>query len=80
MFMAGSQSMLYSGVVFPLSGQVLTTGHCSIPGIQPLNCNAFANVLSLMLHSLFNFSKTAIAIDTIINQKKFNDGVDESKS
>ena len=29
--------------------------------------------------SLFTFSKTAIAIDAIINQKKFNEGTDESK-
>lgn len=27
----------------------------------------------------FHFSKTAIAIDTIINQKRFNDGTDEKK-
>jgi len=32
-----------------------------------------------MKFALFYFSKTAIAIDTIINQKKFNEGTDESK-
>ena len=28
---------------------------------------------------LFSYSKTSIAIDTIINQKRFNDGTDEKK-
>ena len=42
----------------------------------------FAFVLVLVLHILrfiFNCSKTAVAIDTIINQKRFNDGDDEKK-
>ena len=43
---------------------------------------AFAFVLVLVLHVLrfiFNFRKTAVAIDTIINQKRANDGNDEKK-
>lgn len=28
---------------------------------------------------IFSYSKTSIAIDTIINQKRFNDGTDEKK-
>lgn len=31
------------------------------------------------VYSLFFYSKTAIAIDTIINQKRFNEESDESK-
>ena len=38
------------------------------------------NFVCCFLNNLFAFSKTAIAIDTIINQKKFNEGTDESKS
>ena len=36
--------------------------------------------MCIIKFALFDFSKTAIAIDTIINQKKFNEGTDESKS
>ena len=36
-------------------------------------------MLLINQHNCFFYSKTAIAIDAIINQKRFNDGADEKK-
>ena len=37
-----------------------------------------SDLLLLTSYDFFTYSKTAIAIDTIINQKRFNDAADES--
>ena len=37
------------------------------------------NPLSILIWRPVYYSKTAIAIDTIINQKRFNEGADEKK-
>lgn len=43
------------------------------------NCRNWGNCRRLNLPTSVSHRKTSIAIDTIINQKRFNDGTDEKK-
>lgn len=63
-------------IVYTLSCLNVSYRHACCINVLQIN---MVNVQFLIKFALFDFSKTAIAIDTIINQKKFNEGTDESK-